>query len=138
MLKANSHVRTSFKISTISIPEKLIDDGTVIGQVVDIGYVDPDPPRLAEIMSWAASSYMHALVVSSDSLRRDGYFRDQSIALWEVDRIVPFHNSKGKIRTQNEISKRLIPLDLPRINETVTGNPRFMVCYVCIQSDLFR
>lgn len=135
MLKANSHVRTCRKINSISIPERLLDDGTVIGQVVDIGCVESDPPMLAYIMSWAASEYMHALVVPNGVPRREGYFSGQSISYWEVDQIPPFRNSKGRTRTRNEISNRAIPLDLPHA-EGVSGNPRFMVCVIFLAFSL--
>lgn len=129
-LKSDNNIRKSKKLNSISIPQQFIDDGTVIGQVVDIGYVDGDP-RVAEIMSWAASPYMHALVVSNSSaLRRESYFRDRSVVLWEVERIVPYRNFQGRLRSQNDCSQNIIPFALPWLNEPVSGNPRYMVCRI--------
>ena len=132
MLKANSHVRCAHKPHAITIPEQLILDEVVLGQVVDLAFVESTPPKLAEVISWAAAGYMHALVVPNDKPRREGYFRDQNISFWEMDRIVPFQNSKGKVRTKTEMQQQTLPLDLPRLppGTAAPGNPRYLVCFL--------
>jgi hypothetical protein len=129
MLKTNQHFRKPHRPSEslLSIPKRLIEDGVVFGQVVDLATVDSNSPKLMEVISWAASAYMQVLVVPNDAPRREGYFHDQSISLCEVDRIVPFQNRKGKSRTQTEIMRR-VPLDLPSLPSTLIGNPRYIVC----------
>jgi hypothetical protein len=133
MLKANSNIRCAQKANSITIPEQLLTEEVVLGQVVDLAFVDSDSDSLmlAEVISWAAAGYMHALVVPNDTPRREGYFSDQNIAFWEIDRIVPFQNSKGKPRTKSQMNQQTLPLDLPRLpaGTAVPGNPRHLVCF---------
>jgi hypothetical protein len=128
MLKANTHLRHAQKINPILIPENLKESEIVLGQVVDLAFVDSDPPKLAEVISWAASEYMSALVVANDVPRREGYFRDQNVSYWELDRIVPYQTQKGRNRSENHVNQQKLPLDLPRLPGNISGNPRYLVC----------
>jgi hypothetical protein len=128
MLKANTHLRHAQKINPIVFPDNLREADIVLGQVVDLAFVDSDPPKLAEVISWAATGYMHALVVANDIPRREGYFRDQNVSFWELDRIAPYQSPKGKNRSENQRSQQKIPLELPRITGHISGNPRHLVC----------
>lgn len=113
--KAKEDVRSAVK-SSKALRHRLPEDA--VGYVVDLAYVEDK--RDAQVLSWAAGTWMDTVIVHREAVAIDLYRRQQRRA-WAFETAGNFNNSGG-----NHNRQKCLPL-LERFSHEMGGRPRFMI-----------
>lgn len=122
------NIRKAKKLNSLTISDHLIENQTILGQVIDLGFVKSES-NLPEIMSWAAIDYLESLVIFGDNVNLKEHFPNISkLSFFNLKEILPYQNKYGMYRTESQKEECQLPIEIPLINkQTISGNPRYMV-----------
>jgi len=138
----SSQLRLAKKLP--DVPNPLVVSGKPsVGLVVDLAFVD----NLVEarILSWAAGTYIDALVVDTSAVSTELY--KKGVKVWALDQIVPFKvrdaaSNGDRPRNAEELAKKALPLEEPHMGFNAdrsrvrpSGNPRYMVNLIQLNSE---